>query len=270
MRKIVVALAIALIALSVVYAAPAKNVPAVIGIHVGPAHPAFIESLYPDLKIYYLPEYEVAITLDKKNVGNSKASLAAGQGVLADWFNEKGVMSFPLYKALLFDKAGICAFEGWLQTSPKSSTDEKYKMQNASINFGDKKPLKDYLNDYVQKGKTAKANAKKNLVKDKDYLGGGVPDVTLANAAGEAKTLADIVAEAGPSLVFFFTVPADAAPEFVSRNAQSNSMAQNAGNAPTPGAFLGAMLGAQVGWTYTDLLDQIELDFFGYLVNKAR
>lgn len=42
MRKIVVALAIALIALSVVYAAPAKNVPAVIGIHVGPAHPAFI------------------------------------------------------------------------------------------------------------------------------------------------------------------------------------------------------------------------------------
>ncbi len=47
-------------------------------------------------------------------------------------------------------------------------------------------------------------------------------------------------------------------------------MAQSAGNAPTPGAFLGAMLGAQVSWTYTDALDQIELAFFGYLVNKAR
>lgn len=270
MRKIIVALAIVLIALSVAGAAPAKNIPTVIGIHVGPAHPAFVESLYPDLKIYYMPDYEVAINLDKKNISNSKAALAAGEGVAAEWFKEKGVMAFPRYKALLFDKGGVCAFEGWLQTSPKSANDEKLKMQNASINFGDKKPLKDFLNDYVQKGKTAKANAKKNLVKDKDYLGGAVPDITLTNLVGETKALADIVAEAGPSLVFFFTVPADATPEFVSRNAQSNSMAQNAGNAPTPGAFLGAMLGAQVGWTYTDVLDQIELDFFGYLVNKAR
>lgn len=270
MRKIVVALAIAMMALSAAGAAPAKNIPAVIGIHVGPAHPAFVGSLYPDLKIFYLPDYEVAINLDKKNVSNSKAALAAGEGVVAEWFKEKGVMAFPRYKALLFDKGGVCAFEGWLQTSPKSANDEKLKMQNASINFGDKKPLKDFLNDYVQKGKTGKANAKKNLVKDKDYLGGAVPEITLTNAAGETKALADVVAEAGPSLVVFFTVPMDATPEFVSRSAQSSSMAQNAGNAPTPGAFLGAMLGAQVGWTYTDVLDQIELDFFGYLVNKAR
>ncbi|HEY9055471.1 MAG TPA: hypothetical protein VIO60_11705 [Rectinemataceae bacterium] len=270
MRKIIIALAIALMAISFAVAAPSKNVPAIIGIHVGQAHPAFVESLYPDIKFYYLPDYGVSISLDKKNVGNSKATLTAGEGVVADWFKEKGVMAFPRYKALLFDKAGVCAFEGWLQTSPKSSTDEKYKMQNASINFGDKKPLKDFLNDYVQKGKTAKANAKKSLVKDKDYLGGGVPDIALVNSAGEARTLADIVAESGPSLVFFFVVPSEAEPEYVSRNAQSNSMAQNAGNAPTPGAFLGAMLGAQIGWTYTDVLDQIELDFFGYLVNKAR
>lgn len=78
MRKIIVALAIALMAPSVAVAAPAKNIPAVIGIHVGPANPAFVESLYPDLKIYYLPNYEVAITLDKKNIANSKASRRNG------------------------------------------------------------------------------------------------------------------------------------------------------------------------------------------------
>jgi hypothetical protein len=270
MKKLVFVVFIAILATSA-FAAPAKNVPTMIGIHVGPAHPAFNEALYPDIKVFYLPDYQVNVVNDKKDFNNDKAGLASGQGLVADWFEAKGFQAYPRYKSFLFDKTGVCVFEGWLLSNSKSANEERWKLQNTAGNFiGDKKALKVSMDDYVQKGKTMKANEKKDLIKDKDYGGGKVFDLTVVNASGESRKLTDIVAESGPSLVFFFTIPADAPADQVSKAAQSAAMIENAGNATSPLGFLGAMMNANVGHTYTSILDQIELDFFGYLVNKAR
>jgi len=259
-------------AAALAFAAPPKNTPSMIGIHVGPAHPAFVEALYPDIKFLYMPDYQVDVVRDKKNFFEGKAALGAGEGLIADWFAAKTFMAFPRYRGLLFDKNQICVFEGWLGLYAKSATDEKYKMQNASMNISDKKALKVSLDDYVQKAKTAKENPKKDLVKDKDYIGGKIFDIKVVNGAGESVYLPDMVMEAGPTLLFFFTIPADATPAEVSINASMNATSEKAGNAATPGAFLGAMMGGalQSQNTFTAVLDQIELDFFGYLVNKAR
>ena len=271
MKKLVFMVLIALLATSV-FAAPPKNIPTVIGIHVGPAHPAFNEALYPDIKIFYLPDYQVSIVNDKKDFMSDKATLVAGQGLVAEWFAAKDLFqAYPRHKSFLFDKTGACVFEGWLITNTKSANEERWKLQNTAGNFyGDKKALKASFDDYVQKGKTIKVNPKKNLLKDKEYLGGQVLEITVTNLMGETRNLPDIVAEAGPSLVFFFTIPPDAPADQVSRDAQKNAMSESTGNATTPMGFLGAMLNANVGHTYTSVLDQIELDFFGYLVNKAR
>lgn len=271
MKKFVFLVLIALLAASA-FAAPPKNIPAVIGIHVGPAHPAFNEALYPDIKIFYLPDYQVSVVNDKKDFMSDKATLVAGQGLVADWFAAEGVFqAYPRHQSFLFDKTGVCVFQGWLISNSKSANEERYKLQNTSASFfGDHKALKVSLDDYVQKGKTVKLNTKKNLLKDKEYLGGKVLDIQLTTSMGEIRNLPEIVAEAGPSLVFFFTIPPDAPADQVSKDAQKNAMAENTGNAATPLGFLGAMLNANVGHTYTSILDQIELDFFGYLVNKAK
>lgn len=262
----------ALVIATSAFAAPPKNTPSMIGIHVGPAHPAFVEALYPDIKFLYLPEYQVDVVRNKKDFFDGKAALGAGEGLIADWFAAKVFMAFPRYKGLLFDKNQVCVFDGWLGVSAKSANDEKYKMQNASMNNSDKKALKVSLDEFVQKMKASKENPKKDLVKDKDYVGGKIFDIKVFNAAGEAVYLPDMVMEAGPTLLFFFTIPADATPAEVSINASMNATSEKAGNAPTPGAFLGAMMAGalQTQNTFTSVLDQIELDFFGYLVNKAR
>ena len=219
------------------FAAPPPKTPSMIGIHVGPAHPLFVEALYPDIQFLYLSDYQVDLSRSIKDFFAGKATLAAGEGLIADWFAAKTFMAFPRYKSLLFDKNHTCVFDGWLSVNSKSATDVKYKLQNVSVNNAGKKTLKASLDTYVQKARTLKANPKKDLVKDKEYVGGRIFDIQVVNAANRAVYLPDMVMENGPTLLFFFTIPPDAA--------------------------LAEMSG------FTSVLYQIELDFFGYLVGKT-
>ena len=217
--------------------APPKKTPSMIAIHVGPAHPLFAEEPYPDIEFLYLPDYQVEIARGKKDFFGGKASLIAGEGLIADWFAAKAFMAFPNYKSLLFDKNQVCVFDGWLGVNGKSASDQKYKMQNVSINNAGKKTLNASLDNYVQKLKTLKVNPKKDLLKDKDYVGGRIFDIRVVDFENKTIHLPDMVMEAGPTLLFFFTIPPDATAAEVAN--------------------------------FTLVLDQIELDFFGYLVNKS-
>ncbi len=237
MKKYLVILFI-IVGMTSTFAASPRKTPSMIGIHVGPAHPLFVEELYPDIAFLYLPDYQVDIVRSKKDFFEGKASLVAGEGLIADWFAARTFMAFPRYKSLLFDKNQICVFDGWLGVNGKSASDDKYKMQNASVNNAGKKTLKANLDKYVQKTRTLKAVPKKDLIKDKDYVGGRIFDIKVVDSANKAVYLPDMVMEAGATLLFFFTIPPDA------------TLAELSG--------------------FTLVLDQIELDFFGYHLNKAR
>ncbi len=258
------------------FAAPGKEIPPVIAIHVGSAHPLFNPAQYPDLKIYFLPEYEVNV----EKIKSEKKFSVVGDGLVGDYINtaEKKLFSFSsdgkyLYnKAFLFDKNGICVFEGNLFNTD-SSTKEALKIQNNIINATDKKPLKESLVDFVQKTKAGKLNQKANLLKDKNYVGGPAFDLMLTDASGSQISFGEVLKAAGPALVIFFSVPVNAEPSEVSLATQSTQSGEATQTAQSATALFGAVLKgalAAPGLTYTALLDQIELDFYGYLVNKAR
>lgn len=260
------------------FSAAPKNSPQFIMVHIGPKHQAFDEALYPDLKIVYLPDFAVTAEIDKKNYSGSKATWSGGSGVFQEWFEKAGFQAFPRFKGLLYDKNGVCVFEGWLNPSGKAATDEKFKFQNSTANFGDQKALKGFLDDYVARGKTIKENAKAgfasyNTSQKKYLIGSKLPaGIEVFDSAGTGKDLAAFIAETAPVMVVFFSVPPAAANEEVSIAAQRESTQEATTNAPTASSFFGAMVKNALAdnGTYTAVLDQIEQDFFGYLVNKAR
>lgn len=192
-----------------------KNELRVVMLGIGAKNPTFDESRFPHLTFVYTP----GLVSQAKLSGTGKAAVALAPGaretfkgtpeVLERWWDAKDIRSH----ALLFDKNGICSWEGNVSGRDMLGTQGCPK----------KTKLGEMMARLVYNGETTKPDPKKKFRPEKKLLSKDffnpqhdpllrikMPEFDVTTLSGETKKISSLIETGRPTLVVFFQITPDA------------------------------------------------------------
>jgi len=180
----------------------------IIFVGLGAKNPTFDESAFPHLKFYYTPglksKAEVGET-GKKVVGLLAAAtggdiqeqMGGEPAFISKWIEEQTLIA----RGVLFDKSGVCAWEGPL--NKKDIYDSEGE--------GDEENLEDAIKKFATKGKEADFDDEKEFEADDDdaLVEMKLPELELTDVSGTVVKTSDIIGKGKAVLMAFFRIPED-------------------------------------------------------------
>lgn len=157
---------------------------------IGQSNTTFDESIFPDLKFFYLPELKTGEAPDFITRFGTKKDLANREQLTLLLISQNGIIAYQNgYNNLMVEKYTGDEFQ--------------WNILNKPLVTPDKKRLNEYLPTYISKEKDAKADKKKSytegeepLFKDwelGDIIGLKFPDFNVNNAEGEEVAIKDVL-----------------------------------------------------------------------------
>jgi hypothetical protein len=200
--------------------------------NVGPKNPTYNEAKFPHLTFLYSPELKgqgpesgagkAAVGLAGMVGGGEAHEMVKGEPQIIEkfWNGASVSVSFggkttSAFKALLFDKNGVCAWQGCVDPDDI----EESEGEGIDDNLGDA------LEKLLAKGKTTEVSADPLNPEDNEGIyGRKLTEFNVTTAAGESKAISAVVAAGKTTLLIFTRIPETIDmkdPEAAAKNAKS-------------------------------------------------
>jgi len=229
----------------------------VVMLGIGAKNPTFDESRFPHLTFVYTP----GLVSQAKFGGTGKAAVALAGAqevfkgtpeVLERWWDAEDIRSH----ALLFDKNGICSWEGYIR---------QRAIQDIKGNPKDTK-LGEMMARLVYKGETTKPDPKKKFRPEKKFfkdffhpqydplLRIKMPEFDVTTLSGETIKISSLIETGRPTLVVFFQITPDADLQEAKESHKGKSGKE----------FFSAMVRGAAGSKFEELFINMESQLFRY------
>jgi hypothetical protein len=268
MKRVVLLISSLLFVFSGLFAQVAKYPPRVVVLFLGEKNPTFDESQFPHLSFYYTPNLKLTLREKTQQKSETKKALSSLTGIGAQAYDEYAenytgtpeeinTLEIKSNNTYVFDKNGVL-------TAMSYSFDRTTEpLENLSL-FASKKnmmgkaetiTIRELSKEYIKKGKVTKTG--KRIKADEptieDYFGLPLLDYQVADAAGKAYSMNDLVSSNPLTILYAIQLDKD-----FDLNKGMDSGAEKSG-----GQYAEDVLGTMAGQKKFDVLIRMENEFFG-------